>query len=59
MQALMLAAGMGKRLGRYTSNNTKCMLKVNDKYIPYNKDFITKIDKANKKIYMHDIEVFL
>ncbi len=31
MQALILAAGMGKRLGKYTKNNTKCMLKVNDK----------------------------
>lgn len=31
MQALMLAAGMGKRLGRYTNNNTKCMLKVHGK----------------------------
>ncbi len=31
MQALMLAAGMGKRLGRYTQNGTKCMVKVNGK----------------------------
>ena len=31
MQALMLAAGMGKRLGKYTKGNTKCMLKVQDK----------------------------
>lgn len=29
MQALMLAAGMGKRLGRYTKNATKCMVQVN------------------------------
>jgi len=29
MQALMLAAGTGSRLGRYTKENTKCMLKVN------------------------------
>ena len=28
MQALMLAAGMGKRLAKYTSNNTKCMVTV-------------------------------
>lgn len=28
MQALMLAAGMGKRLGKYTQVNTKCMLEV-------------------------------
>ena len=31
MQALMLAAGMGKRLKKYTANNTKCMLKIQDK----------------------------
>src|SRR5574344_785141 len=31
MQALMLAAGMGKRLGRYTQNGTKCMVQVNEK----------------------------
>ncbi len=29
MQALILAAGMGKRLGEYTKNNTKCMVSVN------------------------------
>ncbi len=28
MQALMLAAGMGKRLGKYTGDNTKCMVEV-------------------------------
>ena len=28
MQALMLAAGMGKRLGKYTIENTKCMVEV-------------------------------
>ena len=31
MQALMLAAGMGKRLGKYTQGNTKCMLKIQGK----------------------------
>ena len=30
MQAIILAAGMGKRLGEYTKNNTKCMVPVND-----------------------------
>lgn len=29
MQAIILAAGMGKRLGELTSGNTKCMVKVN------------------------------
>ena len=39
MQAVILAAGMGKRLGTYTKDNTKCMLPVNgvrliDRLIP-------------------------
>jgi histidinol-phosphate/aromatic aminotransferase/cobyric acid decarboxylase-like protein/choline kinase len=29
MQAIILAAGMGNRLGKYTKNNTKCMLDIN------------------------------
>lgn len=29
MQAVILAAGMGRRLGEYTKENTKCMLPVN------------------------------
>ncbi len=29
MQAIILAAGMGRRLGELTKDNTKCMLKVN------------------------------
>ena len=29
MQAIILAAGMGKRLGDLTHDNTKCMIKVN------------------------------
>ena len=29
MQAIILAAGMGKRLGEYTKDNTKCMVPVN------------------------------
>lgn len=29
MQAIILAAGMGRRLGEFTANNTKCMLPVN------------------------------
>lgn len=28
MQALILAAGLGKRLAKYTKNNTKCMVEV-------------------------------
>ena len=38
MQAIILAAGMGRRLGDFTRNNTKCMIEVNgerliDRYI--------------------------
>lgn len=29
MQAIILAAGMGRRLGEYTKDNTKCMVSVN------------------------------
>lgn len=29
MQAIILAAGMGRRLGEFTRNNTKCMVEVN------------------------------
>ena len=31
MQAIILAAGMGKRLRSYTKDATKCMVKVNGK----------------------------
>ena len=33
MQAIILAAGLGRRLGRLTRDNTKCMLPVNGKRI--------------------------
>ncbi len=46
-------------INEYRNDNGNKMIKVNDKFIPYNKDFITKIDKQNNIIYMHDIEVFL
>ena len=34
MQAIILAAGMGKRLGELTKDNTKCMVKVNHRNLP-------------------------
>ena len=46
MQAIILAAGMGKRLGEYTQDNTKCMLEVNG---------IKLIDRALATL--HDINV--
>lgn len=33
MQAIILAAGMGKRLGEFTKENTKCMVQVNGECI--------------------------
>lgn len=42
MQAIILAAGMGKRLGEYTKDNTKCMLEVNG---------VKLIDRALENLY--------
>ena len=42
MQAIILAAGMGKRLKELTKSNTKCMVKVNN---------VTLIDRM-----LHQIE---
>jgi len=52
----------GKEVGiitEYRNDNGNKMIRVNDKFIPYNKSFIEKIDKKNNIIYMRDIEVFL
>lgn len=43
----------------YREDNGNKNIRVNDKLVPFNKDFITKIDKQNKEIYFHDIGVFL
>lgn len=47
MQAIILAAGMGKRLGELTQDNTKCMIKVNG--IPLIDRMLDQIDKRNFK----------
>ena len=47
------------KISEYRSDNGNRLIKVNDKYIPYNDTFITKYDKINKRIYFHDIGVFL
>ncbi len=48
MQAIILAAGMGKRLNDLTQNNTKCMVKVNNqRLIDYILDGISEV-KLNK-----------
>ena len=46
MQAIILAAGMGKRLGEYTKNNTKCMVPVNGTPL---------IDRVLRQLAQHDI----
>lgn len=46
MQAILLAAGMGKRLGAYTKNNTKCMVEVNG---------VRLIDRVIKQLSHYDI----
>lgn len=45
MQGLILAAGMGNRLGKHTENNTKCMVKVNEKtLIEYALEALSEIE---------------
>lgn len=46
MQAIILAAGMGKRLGEYTDDNTKCMVRV---------DGTTLITRALNNLTRHRI----
>ena len=47
------------KVSEYRNDNGNKMIKVNNRFIPFNNDFISKIDKKNSIIYMHDIEVFL
>jgi len=46
MQAMILAAGMGKRLGEYTDDNTKCMVRVGG---------TTLIDRMLNNLTRHEI----
>ncbi len=46
MQAIILAAGMGKRLKDLTQNNTKCMVKVNG---------VSLIDRMLHQIDSHEL----
>ena len=47
MQAIILAAGMGRRLKDLTQNNTKCMVKVNG---------VTLIDRMLHQIEKHNLD---
>lgn len=49
MQALMLAAGMGKRLGKFTNDNTKCMVDIAGKKL---------IDRAIDAVKLAGIKKF-
>ena len=45
MKAIILAAGMGSRLGKYTKNNTKAMVEVNGRrLIEYSLDSLKKVN---------------
>lgn len=46
MQAIILAAGMGRRLGEFTADNTKCMLEVNG---------VRLIDRMLKQLSRYDM----
>lgn len=46
MQAIVLAAGMGRRLGEFTADNTKCMLEVNG---------VKLIDRLLKQLQAFDL----
>lgn len=50
MQAIMLAAGKGSRLGKYTKNNTKCMLDVHGE---------TLLERAIDALLEADIKDFI
>ncbi|NLC48681.1 MAG: 16S rRNA processing protein RimM [Tenericutes bacterium] len=43
------------KIKEYQNNNGNKIVKINDIYIPYNKNFIEKIDIKNNKIYFKDI----
>lgn len=45
MQAIILAAGMGKRLKEYTKNKTKCMVEVNG--VTLIERMLTQLDRKN------------
>ncbi len=45
MQAIILAAGLGKRLGELTKKNTKCMVEVNG--VPLINRMLKQIDAKN------------
>jgi len=47
MQAIILAAGMGKRLKELTNDNTKCMIKVNG--VTLIKRMLCQLDRLNLK----------
>lgn len=49
MQAMVLAAGMGRRMGKYTAENTKCMINVGGKTL------IQRVTDALKDAGIHHL----
>lgn len=47
MQAIILAAGMGRRLGEFTADNTKCMVEVNG---------VRLIDRMLQQLFRHNVK---
>ena len=56
MQAIILAAGMGKRLGDLTKDNTKCMIKVNGTYLIDR--LLSQLDSLNLERIIFSIEPY-
>ena len=53
MKIIILAAGMGTRLGTYTHNIPKCMVKIKNKpLITYQKYILDKINIFKNKVYV-------
>lgn len=57
MQAIILAAGMGKRLGELTANNTKCMVEVNG--VPLIDRLLSQLDALEKPERLHRIVIVI
>lgn len=47
------------KITEYRCDNGNKMVRINEKFVPYNDNFIAKYDKINKRIYFKGIEVFL
>ena len=55
MQAIILAAGMGRRLKELTRDNTKCMIEVNGETLI--ERILTQLDGLNLEPYCLVIDI--